>query len=484
MALRQTWRVLSIVYSLMVLGGVAAGEQAAASAEEQGARAAAIAATKAAIEQEAKAQGGWDAWYKKLKPMQEDFAKIIGAQKWPWPAKNDYVFYRTSAQLLMMESWDKQPAGADPLAAIVSLDRQLKKRGIDLIYMPIPDKLSIYSDYLSDKAPADRAVFAQSKQLLHRLSENDVEAVDLFTVYRDFRREHPDQALYYTKDGHWRNVAARIAGERIAERLKRYAFVRKALAGEALYETKKDARTDGVKADGDLLRVLLKGGASYKDAGDSPVVLTGDSFSMYNMGERAAHLSAQVARCINMPVTYVCREGLAQDMPLELAKRGPDFLNARRVIVWTTRGRCLAEGGWCAVDLSGKRKSPQPLVQSSAATCVAGEVAQRPKRDAAYAHYVMQVRVKELKDARGRPIGDGEAILHVLAMKDRKLLAAAGVEKGQKLELKLTTWALVEGKYGKINTGELEDVAAAASLARYWAEMPGQEAAPVLEASK
>lgn len=468
----------------LVIAAASAAEPASAPAGEQAARAATIAATKAAIEQEAKAQGGWDAWYKKLKPMQEDIARITSTQKWPWPAKNGYAFYGQSAQLLMMESWDKQPAGADPLGAIVSLDRQLKSRGIDLIYMPIPDKLAIYADYLSEKAPADGMVFVQSKQFLHRLSENDVEVVDLFTVYRKFRQEHPDQPLHYTRDGHWRNVGARIAGEQIAERLKRYGFAKKALAGEAIYETKKDVRTDGGKADNDLLRVLLKSGAPYQDTSDSPVVLTGDSFSMYNMGERAAHLSAQVARCINMPVTYVCREGLAVDMPLELAKRGPDFLNGRRVVVWTTRGRCLAEGGWCAVDLSGKRKASQPLVQAAAATCVAGEVAQRPKRDAPYVNYVMQVRVKELKDARGRPLGDGEGILHVLAMKDRKLLAGAGIEPGQKLELKLTTWSSVEDKYGKINTAEIEDVEAAASLARYWAELPGQEAAPVVEATK
>jgi len=481
--------VATVFLAALGAGGLAAAPDAvtiaplpAPSGNEKKDRADAVARTKKEIEDVAKAHGGWDAWYDSLKGFREDLPRRMTG-KWPWPAKSNFAFYGQSCQLLLMGGWDKQPAGADPLASIVSLDRQLKARGIDLIFMPIPDKISIYPDYLSDKAPADRMVFVQSLQLLHRLCEADVEVVDLFPIYHKFRDEHPGRPLHYVRDGHWRNIGAQIAGREIAARLRRYGFVGKALAAGNPYQAVKGRRTDGMKAD-DLLRVLPKSGGLYKDADDSPVVLTGDSFSMYGMGANSANLSAQVALHIAMPLTYVCREGLAVDMPVELARRGEAFLKGRRVIVWTVRGRCLSEGGWCTVDLSGKRKSPQPLVTDATATCVVADVSAPPRRDAPYVHYVIQVQVKDLADGRKRPIGDGQGVLHILAMRDRKLLPAAAVKKGDTLAVKLTTWSALEGKYGKINTAEISDVELAAGLAHYWAELPGQGPAPTVEAVK
>ena len=470
----------------LCLGG--AGAQAAAEApaapvpaapaDEKAARAEAIRSTLAAIQAEAAAQGGWDAWYARIKPLQEDFARILPG-KWPWPARQDYVFYGRSLQYLMMEGWDKHPEGQDPAAAIRHLDRQLKARGIDLILMPIPDKISIYPDYLSEKAPADRRVFVQAKQLLGRLAQEDVEVIDLYTMFYNYRREQGEGApLYYVRDGHWRNRGARLAGEQIAARLKRYGFVQRALAAPSPYETRPGARTDGVKADDDLLQVVLKdGGKFYTDAGGSPIVLTGDSFSMYNMGN-GAMLTAQVARHIHMPLTYVCREGLAQDMPAELANREArgGFLKGRRVVVWTVRGRCLAEKGWQAVDLVGQPApaAAGPVLGGVAATGRVADLSDPPPKDPPYPHYIMLLYVKELKDGKGAPIGEGDGVVRVLAMRDRRHLPIAAVKKGDTLSMRLTSWSPVKGRYEKIMAGVLADVPVATRRPEYWAEVGGE----------
>jgi hypothetical protein len=451
----------------------AAAPVAGATDTQRTARAQAIAQTLATIDEQAKAQGGWEAWYARIQPFQEDLKRIIRDLKWPWPAKKDFVFYGKSAELLMIEGWDKHPARQDPFAAIVSLDRQIKERGVDLIFVPIPDKLSIHPDYLSEKAPADRMVSVQTKQLLKRLCEADVEVVDLFTVYHAFRKEHGDDVpLYYTRDGHWNNRGAQIAGDQIGQRLARYDFVQKAIAAGNPFEAKKGSRSDGVKADDNLRRILKKDGGIYQDASGSPIVLTGDSFSMYNMGQNAAHLPAQVALNVAMPLAYVCREGLAQDMPVELARLQSTgrYLNGRRVLIWTVRGRCLAEKGWTAVDLSGKRW-PQPMVADVAASATVAGLSPGPAKDAPYVNYIMEIHVKDLKDAKGAAIGQGEGILHVLAMRDRKILPVADTKAGQTLNVRLTTWSTVKERYDKINAGVIADSEVAISRPEFWAEM-------------
>ncbi len=376
----------------------------------------------------------------------------------------------------MLESWEGRPPQQRPWETIVDLNQQLRSRGIDLVFMPIPDKIATYPDYISDKAPEDRAVSWQARKLLRKLCSEGVEVIDLYPDFRAARREWgEDKPLFYDRDSHWRNRAAVLAAERIADRLKRYACVKSALADGSPYEVRPFHRSKGESKEDHVLRVVRRAdGKAYGDVPDSPVVVTGDSFSMYNM-HLNGHLSAHVARYIGMPVTFVAREGLAQGVPVELASRQKrtDFLAGRRVIVWTVRGRSLVEKNWRPAELARKPgKAADEAIHGMRAQATVEAVSPGPRPDSEYADYIMKLQVKDLRDADGwGAIREGQAVVRVLAMKDHEVLPAAAITPGQTVSLKLTSWAAMEPTWGRTHTGSLDDTQAETELPQFWAEL-------------
>jgi hypothetical protein len=307
-----------------------------ADAEASGARAAAMRQTLEGIQAELKAHGGtFEKWGESIKPYRDALRQVQAEHKWPWPAKKGFVFQGREVSLVMLDTLDGQPDGERPFDIVLETHKKLQAEGADLIFVVLPDKLAIYPDYLSDTAPADRMVSPAVKHLMKRLLESGVEVVDLYPAFHEARRENEDRPLYYDRDSHWRNVAARLAAEKIAERLKRYDFVQKALAEPKRYSLQAEHRPD--KPD-DLMVVLdAKTGGRYADAGASPILITGDSALMYNMGSRAGHMPAHIGARINMPISFA-----SNTIPPEHFGK----LSGRRVVIWANMARCLVGCKW------------------------------------------------------------------------------------------------------------------------------------------
>ncbi len=313
-----------------------------------------IRATRESLEQTIQDHGGsFEAWAESLAPFRQalqaaDFRR----------ARDGWSFRPADRNLLLLDHLDERPSGRCPFEAMVHLDRQLKARGIDLIVVPIPDKTAIYPDYVvGDAAPTDRIVSVAAMRLLLRLTEADVEVIDLYTPFH--RHRHVDRnpaPLYYGQgDTHWRNLGMRLASERIAERLMRYPAVRDAQARGNLYKGQPFRREDGFKAD-DVLLVRTRDGADYGDDPRSPFLLTGDSYAFYNSHLRS-HFTAQVALHAGLPLDLLFREGLWGNMPVELARRGQagGYLGHRKAVIYTFIARSLTESAWPRVDLPEPR---------------------------------------------------------------------------------------------------------------------------------
>ncbi|MGD0896203.1 MAG: hypothetical protein ABR915_00120 [Thermoguttaceae bacterium] len=461
----------------MAWTSVAAASQAAEQSA-QADRAEAIRKTLAGVDKTLKAAGGtWEAWAEKMKPFREDMQRIVKEYKWPWPAKGNLCFQGKSVELLMADTLDAWR----PFEAIVHWDRQLKARGIDLIVMPIPSKLSIYPDYFSEKAPENRIVEISTKHLVRRLLENDIEVVDLHALYREYRRQNGDDPyLYYDRDGHWRNLAVQLAAQELASRLKRYGFVQEASAKNP-YASKPGSRSDGPKAD--RLRLIFEqaGGRPCQDAPDSPIVLTGDSHAVYN-ANRGAGLTAQVAFHVGLPLTLLATEGLGPDMPVAMAQLEKErgFLAGRRVVIWSFTERSFPRARdqvWPVVSLpevAGRK--PAATVTRIEARATVAMAGLPPAKNAPYAHYIMRLYVTDLVDAGGKKIGTGDGVLRILAMRHRIILPIAKAAKGDGLAVKLTSWAEVQAKYGKIQSEALPDIDLEIDKPHYWAELPDQPA--------
>jgi alginate O-acetyltransferase complex protein AlgJ len=313
-------------------------------------RKAAIRATLANIDAELQKHGGgsWEEWGRKLAPFREAVKKRT-------PPRNGLRIRGDEYQFIGLDKMHTDAAEK----SIINFDRQLRARGIDLIVVPLPAKLSVYPDYVCPDVACERLVAVAAKRVMKTLLENDVEVVDLFTVYRDHRLAHGDQQplYYYSEDTHWRNLAAQIAGEQIAARLQRYDFVQKALAAGNRYTAKIEERRT-TKNNPDTILAVYDGRTNAyhpNEPGvtDSPVIITGDSYSKYNC-EQGGHLAAQVARHIGLPLTYESKEGLSSEVPVVMARmqRESGFLANRRVFVWTFIWMVF-EGrkDWAVVDL-------------------------------------------------------------------------------------------------------------------------------------
>lgn len=226
-------RIVLLLTSWIV---ASASQGSPAADEKRQARAADIRKTLDAVNQELAANGGsLQTWGEKLKPFREDVKQVIAIFR---PIKGNLRISSQELEMLLLDAMDGMPADQQVFQAVLHLDQQLKARGIDL-----------------------------------------------YTTYRDFRNETKKKVpLYYeTQDIHWRNKAAQLCGERIAERLKRYAFVRQALAAGNPFKGEPFKR-DGTKADLVLAVVDAKTGGHYVDVPDSPVVLSADSYGTYGCG--------------------------------------------------------------------------------------------------------------------------------------------------------------------------------------------------------
>lgn len=342
------------------------------------ARAEAIRGALAIIEKQLAAHGGtWEKWAEDLKPYRDDIRGVT-ALKWPWPAKNGYVFQGQAHSLHMRDNFDDLPDGERPLEGLVHFSRQLKALGIDLIVAIIPAKLTVYPDYLyaavegperAARAPEDRIVSLALVKLMYDLLRNDVEVVNLHEEFRQFRLKNGDGTpLFYVGDGHYLNRGAQLAAEKIAERLKRYDFVQKALAGENPYVGEKGARTDGQKADDTLLLIKDRNGIPYGSQDNSPVFVLGDSHMGYN--KSTAPFSGQIAYRIAMPVWEMWREGLSASIPVEVAK-DPNLKKRRVVVVHYSERMMRPKNGepkWPLVKLPGvdqAQVNAAPLVKSA-----------------------------------------------------------------------------------------------------------------------
>jgi hypothetical protein len=479
--------------------GVALGEQVAptgAAAAKVLTRAEAIQQTLEGIRQEVKDHGGsWEKWIESVNPYRDDIRNVTKEwqkYKWPWPARNGYVFQGAAVQVQLRDSFDGLPEGERPFDSISHFNKQLKALGIDLIVAFIPAKMSVYPDYMyaavegepqrPARAPADRQVSLAVRRLMQQLLEDDVEVIDLHRAFADFRQKNGDDVpLFYVRDAHFINRGARLCAEKISERLKRYDFVQAALPSNP-YVAEKGSRDDGDKADNDLLLIKTKDGKPQADDPASKILLLGDSHLYYNPANRAL-VSAQIAYRIGMPIAMTWKEGLSGEIPVVVAK--DPQLAKRRVIVMLYTERMLAprpgKSKWPIVALSGTGEAASAATAAAgsqitdvAATGVIVETCPPPDSKADYPHYLMKFYVKDLVDATGKPIGAGDGVVSVLAMHNRKVLPPAGLAPGQKLSARISSWQVVEGMYGKLQTGTLKTISLEIEKPLFWGEVDGQ----------
>lgn len=248
--------------------------------------------------------------------------------------RDGWLFYRASLAYLL-KPW------ADNVHKIVMFDRQLKNAGIDLIVVPVPNKVEVYPDYLA-KGLSKTTRNKRRETFLRSLQDSGVEFVDLLPA---FRRARMSVDLFDSLDTHWTSTARMLAARIISERMSEF------VVGEQSLHCRRDTV---VRINGDLYRlhfgsdphytrteriVTNTTGNYYKDSKESSIVIFGDSFA--NVGRNySAHLGAYIAQHLGRPVETLHLYNANSNGPFAFEGK-EEYLHGKKVLVWVFTSRVL-----------------------------------------------------------------------------------------------------------------------------------------------
>jgi hypothetical protein len=310
------------------------------------------------------AGGDWDRWEEQSRPYRDDLGARVRAAKPYNPTaegtcfegraavlegKGDFPLFEAAPGFYLAYLLD--PKNMDAFRKerpVIAGARWLQRRGIDVLFVPVPKMTEVYPEHFADHCSPDRVVAPHMRRLLLDLLEADVEVVDLLPTFLEERDKDP-APLYQPADTHWAPRAQAIAARVIAARLKRYDFVARALAGPAVSKAVESPyhpaswgaafpaltpaqrrRAEKAHPQTCLTVTDLAGGQLMSPR--SQVVLIGDS---YNFG-----LIELLGREINLPVCNL-HAGSQTTQRFKDFLRDPGLLEECKVVVWLVCGSSL-----------------------------------------------------------------------------------------------------------------------------------------------
>ncbi len=357
------------MYNVFVVAGVEAATPPAA-AQGEAAEAAPTTGEAATVETDARPWdaelarwgGSWEAWEDALKRFRMDVRALL--QDMPddqsgVAGRDGWLFFRGDLEYLLSGDLRDQPEGKNPWPAIIDFRDQLQARGVDLLLVVIPTKAEIYPEKLSPHAPGVEGpwVAPYCRKLLSELDAAGVQVVDLLPAFMA-ERDAAEEPLYMPQDTHWTNRGVRLAARLMAQRIRTCPWYPEVGAQPDRYRVRPATCTRL----GDIVGMLPEAeraayrpmqleaqqvvgadGSLYTDDRAAPIVMLGDSFTgVFHFEDcRHAGLSAHLARELGLPIDLIMAQGSGPRIRGQLARRGPDGLAGKRLVIWTMVSRDL-----------------------------------------------------------------------------------------------------------------------------------------------
>lgn len=258
--------------------------------------------------------------------------------------------------------------GTDPLPVIEQYSADLKALGVDLILVPVPSKASLYPDKLAADLPATAGT--SMKEFLTKIEARGVKVIDLESLFRTHRSEHPDQALYCATDSHWSPLGAELAAAATARLLANHPALK-----DRSQTSFTVSDSDTLEFHGDLLSDAEKSSlppeqlplrkVSPSTAGPSPVLVIGDSHcQIFRTGGTMLATDAgfidHLASGLSTTIEEISSQASGADQPrADIARRTakePDFWTSRKVVVWLFTAREFTQGKWRPIPVKVIKK--------------------------------------------------------------------------------------------------------------------------------
>lgn len=277
--------------------------------------------------------------------------------------RGGHLFYAPGVNALTQRPQPGESTAREAVAAVTAFRGALAARGIRLVVVPVPNKESVYPQWLSPRSePPRRIIGTDMRAFFEGCEAAGIEVVDLFARYRE-----PSHVPYYlAQDTHWSPHGIEVAAHAVAERI--------GLRGKAKFEP----RAVTMEAHGDLVRMLqsplLEAHLAPErieavqvpgsSAATAPVLVLGDSFArIFQTDEPGdAGFIAQLARHLGQPVASLVNDGGAATLVRQELYRRPPLLAAAKVVVWefTERDLRLGTDGWPIIPLPPIVTVPSP----------------------------------------------------------------------------------------------------------------------------
>ena len=286
----------------------------------------------------ADAHGGWEVWYQACGRYREQLAAQPAAVPGQFLVKGRGMLI-DPASALSYQFPDDDAHYQTLLAGMENLARQFRMAGTDLIVAPIPGRDEVYAAAFIEDPPPDGILQPYRLKFFHDLLVRGVEGVDLMPEFRDALTR--GGILYHdnTVDGHLSGEGARVAGEWIAQRLRRYEFARAPVSyieSPLTYVYAGEMLVNRPEQTYQAWRVREPNWSSVaRDAKDSEILVIGDSMVTAPPRVHGASLGLHIMRAVGIPCTFYKHAGSAPKMARFLTREGsPEFFSNRKTCVF------------------------------------------------------------------------------------------------------------------------------------------------------
>jgi len=275
-------------------------------------------------------------------------------------------------QEVLKTSKSAKPEFADPLPAIVDFAAQLKERGIQLVFVPIPPKALLYPDKLPGNFTQEmRPELSRPYDSLYsELSKNGVQVLDLIPIFRDARET---VQVYCKTDTHYSGDGLALVADELTRIIKENEWY-PAIPKQEYKSEKREidilgdlAVMEKIDTKETLSLQFVSDTATSKPGvsdPDSPVLLLGDSHTLvFSVGgdlhTTAAGLFDQLSADLGFPVDLLGVRGSgATPSRIKLYQRSrkdPAFLDKKKIVIWCLSARELTgSGGWRKIPVAKK----------------------------------------------------------------------------------------------------------------------------------
>lgn len=376
------------------------------------------------------------------------------------------------------------PPQSDPVRGILRFRDQLAARGIALLVVPVPAKASIHPERFSARydAAAGPVLNPSLGEFLGRLRSAGVPAVDLAPVLWA-ERQRLGRPVYLASDTHWTPEGLEAAAQATARAILDLGLLPNRPATrpwrsqpqrfEGLGDSAQQLRLPAGWFPSQAVELLAvdDGERPWRAMPGADVLLLGDSFaniySLAGMGwGEAAGLAERLAIALggrdldailrNDAGSHATRRMLADELA-----RGRDRLAGKKLVIWEFAARELSHGDWKDLPLElGEPRASTFLVPEPGAPvelhAVVASVTPAPRPGTVpYQDHVVAVHLVDLD--RGAGPGPEQALAYMRSMTANVWTAAARYRPGDRVRLRLSSWAEAEPLHGRLNRSDPED---------------------------